>query len=111
MNPLPAMNPEVIAPMVAMAICQRTKFLPTQLFGRHRDEPLAYYRQLGMTITMLVSRASTSLVARAWRRGDHSTVLHAQKRIKRMIQDNPELSMFMAEITNEVTKQLREMND
>ncbi len=51
------------------------------LMRKERTEPLATRRQLAMVLARELACASSTEVAAAFNRGDHCTVLHAEKAI------------------------------
>jgi chromosomal replication initiator protein len=110
-NTLPA---ETIAPpartrldarQVQEAVAARLDFSVDDLLSPSRTARIARARQLAMYLTRELTDLSLPAIAQAFNRRDHTTVLHAIRRVERSAIEDATVSRTLEELTSELREQ------
>ncbi|HEY1238801.1 MAG TPA: chromosomal replication initiator protein DnaA [Solirubrobacterales bacterium] len=90
------------ARQVQEAVAARLDLSVDDLLSPRRTAHLARARQLAMYLTRELTDLSLPAIARAFNRRDHTTVLHAIKRVQRSALEDASLSRTLEELTSEL---------
>jgi chromosomal replication initiator protein len=107
-NALPAATiPPAVAPpleprQVQEAVATRLGIDIDDLLSPNRTAPVARARQLAMYLTRELTELSLPAIARAFNRRDHTTVLHAIRRVERSALEHATVSRAVEELTAEL---------
>ena len=74
----------------------------TTILSPSRTAPVARARQLAMYLTRELTDLSLPAIAEAFNRRDHTTVLHAIRRVERSALEDASLSRTLEELTSEL---------
>jgi chromosomal replication initiator protein len=95
--------PKALAPrQVQDAVAARLGLSVDQLLSPSRTAPIARARQLAMYLTRELTDLSLPAIAQAFNRRDHTTVLHAIRRVERSALEDASLSRTLEELTSEL---------
>ena len=83
---------------IEKAVCQRFHLTPEQLRGRDVRRKIARPRQIAMYLVREMTDASLHQVARHFGDRDHTTVIHAARRVVKLIADGRTMPRYLAEI-------------
>jgi len=75
--------------------------------SRSRRSEIAFPRQLAMYLSCVLTESSTTEIGRTFGGRDHTTVLHARKKIKKMMDTDP----FFLENTNKLIDRIRSVDN
>ncbi|MFC1678838.1 chromosomal replication initiator protein DnaA [Elusimicrobiota bacterium] len=75
--------------------------------SRSRRSEVAFPRQLAMYISAMHTELSTTDIGRAFGGRDHTTVIHARNKIKRMMEKDP----FFVENTNKLIERIKSVDN
>ena len=84
---------------ITEAVAARFAISPEQLLSPSRAAPVARARQVAMYLSRELTELSLPEIARAFNRRDHTTVLHAVKRVGERSTEDPGLSRALEEIS------------
>jgi chromosomal replication initiator protein len=70
----------------------------SELQSKRRSNAIAYPRQVGMVLARRLTRMSLEDVGSYFGGRDHSTVLHAVKKIERLVEEDPEVRRMVAQL-------------
>jgi chromosomal replication initiator protein len=107
-NALPAetIKPSVAPPLeprqVQAAVATRLGLSVDQLLSPSRTAPVARARQLAMYLTRELTDLSLPAIAQAFNRRDHTTVMHAIRRVERSALEDASVSRALEELTSEL---------
>jgi chromosomal replication initiator protein len=73
------------------------------LKGQQRTASIALPRQVAMYLACVMSELSSTDIGRAFGGKDHSTVLHARKKIEKKIEEDP----FFLELINRIQAEIK----
>jgi chromosomal replication initiator protein len=71
----------------------------SELQSKRRSNAIAYPRQVGMVLARRLTRMSLEEVGSYFGGRDHSTVLHAVKKIERLVEEDPATRELLADLT------------
>ncbi|HEB12772.1 MAG TPA: chromosomal replication initiator protein DnaA [Actinobacteria bacterium] len=83
-------------------VCRYYRLSKTELVGGNRSRPVVMPRQVAMYLARELTDSSLPKIGNAFGRRDHTTVLHATKKIERLITENRELYNQIQEITGRI---------
>ncbi|HEB12165.1 MAG TPA: chromosomal replication initiator protein DnaA [Actinobacteria bacterium] len=83
-------------------VCRYYRLSKTELVGGNRSRPIVVPRQVAMYLARELTDSSLPKIGNAFGRRDHTTVLHATNKIKRLINENRELHNQIQEITGRI---------
>jgi chromosomal replication initiator protein len=110
-NALPAQTIPSAAPgdldarQVQEAVAARLGLSVDDLLSPSRSAPIARARQLAMYLTRELTELSLPAIAQAFNRRDHTTVLHAIRRVERSALEDATVSRTLEELTSELHQQ------
>jgi chromosomal replication initiator protein len=87
--------PQMHSPMVAdihTAICRHYRMTRRQLIGTSKVRSLARPRQIGMYLAKQLTQRSLPEIGRFFGGRDHTTVIHAIRRVEELRQTDPEIA-------------------
>jgi chromosomal replication initiator protein len=90
------------ARQVQEAVAARLDLTVDDLLSPSRTAPVARARQLAMYLTRELTDLSLPAIAEAFNRRDHTTVLHAIKRVQRGALEDASLSRTLEQLTTEL---------
>ena len=90
------------ARQVQEAVAARLELSVDELLSPNRTAPIARARQLAMYLTRELTDLSLPAIAQAFNRRDHTTVLHAIRRVERSALEDASLSRTLEELTSEL---------
>jgi chromosomal replication initiator protein len=105
-NALPAETITAPAPkaldarQIQEAVAARLELSVDDLLSPSRTAPVARARQLAMYLTRELTDLSLPAIARAFNRRDHTTVLHAIRRVERSALEDASVSRTLEELTS-----------
>ncbi|MFN2611897.1 MAG: chromosomal replication initiator protein DnaA [Solirubrobacterales bacterium] len=88
------------AAQIQEAVCAHAEIERTTLLSQSRAGPLIEARQLAMYLTRQLTDLSLPQIARAFKRRDHTTVLHALRRIEARLDAEPSLGETVVELSS-----------
>jgi chromosomal replication initiation ATPase DnaA len=74
---------------IQLAVCKECGITMPELLGSRRARHIARPRQIGMYLGLRMARASTTRIGARFGERDHTTVIHARKKIESIL-NNPE---------------------
>ena len=83
---------------IERAVCQRFHLTAEQLRGRDVRRKIARPRQIAMYLVRDMTDASLHQVARHFGDRDHTTVIHAARRVAKLIKDGRTMPRYLDEI-------------
>lgn len=92
---------------IAREVCEKYSITITQLKSRSRTNEIAFPRQLSMYLSCMMTELSTTEIGRVFGGRDHTTVIHAREKIKKMISSDP----FFLENVNKLTDRIRSVEN
>jgi chromosomal replication initiator protein len=98
----PAVAPPLEPRQVQEAVATRLGLSVEQLLSPSRTAPVARARQLAMYLTRELTDLSLPAIAQAFNRRDHTTVLHAIRRVERSALEDASVSRALEELTSEL---------
>jgi chromosomal replication initiator protein len=107
----PTTAPRLDARRVQEAVAVRLGFSVDDLLSPNRTARVARARQLAMYLTRELTDLSLPAIAQAFNRRDHTTVLHAIRRIERSALEDASVSRTLEELTSELHDQSSEPAD
>ena len=85
---------------VQEAVATRLELSVDELLSPSRTAPVARARQLAMYLTRELTDLSLPAIAQAFNRRDHTTVLHAIRRVERSALEDANVSRTLEELTS-----------
>jgi chromosomal replication initiator protein len=95
-------RPELDARQVQEAVAARLDLSVDQLLSPRRTAHIARARQLAMYLTRELTDLSLPQIAQAFNRRDHTTVLHAIRKIQRTALEDASVSRTLEELTTQL---------
>jgi chromosomal replication initiator protein len=95
-------SPKLEARQVQEAVAQRLDISVDQLLSPRRTAHVAKARQLAMYLTRELTDLSLPAIAQAFNRRDHTTVLHAIKRVERSALQDASVSRTLEELSTQL---------
>jgi chromosomal replication initiator protein len=99
---LPAPSTELDARQVQEAVAARLGLSVDTILSPSRTAPVAKARQLAMYLTRQLTDLSLPAIAQAFNRRDHTTVLHAIRKVERRALEDAGLSRTVEELSSEL---------
>ncbi|MBR1603355.1 MAG: chromosomal replication initiator protein DnaA [Synergistaceae bacterium] len=88
--------------LIKRAVAARFNFSPSELASVGRTAELAQARQIAMYLSRELTDSSLNNIAKAFGKKDHTTVLHAQRKIAELINSNPEFNKMIESIKRSI---------
>ncbi len=101
-------SPKLEVRQVQEAVAQRLGISVDQLLSPRRTARIAKARQLAMYLTRELTDLSLPAIAEAFNRRDHTTVLHAIKRVERSALQDASVSRTLEELSSELRSDPRD---
>jgi chromosomal replication initiator protein len=101
----PSAAPRLDVRHVQEAVAARLGFTVDDLLSPRRTARVARARQLAMYLTRELTDLSLPAIAQAFNRRDHTTVLHAIRRVERSALEDATVSRTLEELTSELHDQ------
>jgi chromosomal replication initiator protein len=98
----PPARPDLDARQVQEAVADRLDLSVDQLLSPNRTARIARARQLAMYLTRELTDLSLPAIAQAFNRRDHTTVLHAIRRVERTALEDASVSRTLEELTSQL---------
>jgi chromosomal replication initiator protein len=95
-------RPELDARQVQEAVAARLDLSVDQLISPRRTADIARARQLAMYLTRELTDLSLPQIARAFNRRDHTTVLHAIRKVQHTALEDASVSRTLEELTSQL---------
>jgi chromosomal replication initiator protein len=90
------------ARQIQEAVAAKLGLSPDDILSPSRTAPVARARQLAMYLTRELTDLSLPAIAQVFNRRDHTTVLHAIRRVERGVLEDVGLSRTIEELTSEL---------
>jgi chromosomal replication initiator protein len=100
-SPPPSAKPD--ARRVQEAVAERLELSVDDLLSPSRTAPVARARQLAMYLTRELTDLSLPAIAAAFNRRDHTTVIHAIRRVERTALEDASVSRALEELTTQLS--------
>jgi len=91
--------PEVTIGAIQEAVCDRFSLSVEELCSQRRSQAVAYPRQVAMYLSRELTDASLPKIGKEFGGRDHSTVLHANAKITRMISEDRAVYNLVQDLT------------
>jgi chromosomal replication initiator protein len=91
--------PEVTIIAIQQAVCDRFSLTVEELCSQRRSQAVAYPRQVAMYLSRELTDASLPKIGKEFGGRDHSTVLHANAKITRMISEDRAVYNLVQDLT------------
>jgi chromosomal replication initiator protein len=91
--------PEVTIGLIQEAVCDRFSLSVEELCSQRRSQAVAYPRQVAMYLSRELTDASLPKIGKEFGGRDHSTVLHANAKITRMISEDRAVYNLVQDLT------------
>ncbi|HET8741179.1 MAG TPA: chromosomal replication initiator protein DnaA [Gaiella sp.] len=91
--------PEVTIAAIQEAVCDRFSLTVDELCSQRRSQAVAYPRQVAMYLSRELTDASLPKIGKEFGGRDHSTVLHANAKITRMISEDRAVYNLVQDLT------------
>jgi chromosomal replication initiator protein len=91
--------PEVTIAAIQEAVCDRFSLSVEELCSQRRSQAVAYPRQVAMYLSRELTDASLPKIGKEFGGRDHSTVLHANAKITRMISEDRAVYNLVQDLT------------
>ena len=98
----PAQAPPLDVSQVQEAVAARLELTVDALLSPSRTAPVARARQLAMYLTRELTDLSLPAIAQAFNRRDHTTVLHAIRRVESSALEDANVSRTLEELTSQL---------
>lgn len=92
---------------IQQEVCEKYSIDLNKLKSRSRTNEIAFPRQLAMYITCTLTDLSTTDIGKAFGGRDHTTVIHAREKIKKMLATDP----FFVENVNKLIEHIRSVEN
>jgi chromosomal replication initiator protein len=99
-RPDPSRATAVRVEEIQAVVADRLEVTREQILSPSRQAPVARARQLAMYLTRELTDLSLPAIAAAFNRRDHTTVLHAIRRVERRQSEDPKLTVALAELSS-----------
>jgi chromosomal replication initiator protein len=96
----PSVRPALTADKIQDAVCAEAGVEKAKLLSQSRAGPLVEARQLAMYLTRELTDLSLPQIARSFKRRDHTTVLHALRRVESRLETEPSLRETVAGLSS-----------
>lgn len=93
---------------IQIAVCDRVGMTLAEFLGERRQAPVVHARQVAMYLAKVLTGRSTPEIGRRFGGRDHTTILHAIKKIKRECGDDPAHPECFKVETADLVKSLRD---
>ena len=91
--------PEVTIGRIQEAVCDRFSLTVQELVSQRRSQAVAYPRQVAMYLSRELTDASLPKIGKEFGGRDHTTVLHANAKITRMIKEDRAVYNLVQDLT------------
>ena len=91
--------PEVTIGRIQEAVCDRFSLTVPELISQRRSQAVAYPRQVAMYLSRELTDASLPKIGKEFGGRDHTTVLHANAKITRMIKEDRAVYNLVQDLT------------
>ena len=79
-------------------VCRYFNITTEQILSSHRSNDIAFPRQIGMYLCRILTNASFPQIGDAFGKRDHSTVIHAFRKMEREIKENPNTKLIVESV-------------
>jgi len=86
--------------LILEAVCEKFKISIDELTGTSRKTEYTLPRHMAMYIAILHTGLNKSAIARVFKKGDHTTVIHAEKKMKKMVQRDSSIRLQYENLMN-----------
>uniref|UniRef100_A0A973WMY9 Chromosomal replication initiator DnaA C-terminal domain-containing protein n=1 Tax=Bradyrhizobium quebecense TaxID=2748629 RepID=A0A973WMY9_9BRAD len=93
---------------IQVAVCDRVGMTLAEFLGERRNAPLVHARQVAMYLAKVLTGRSTPEIGRRFGGKDHTTVLHAVWKIRRLLGEDPKHPNCFDVETADLVRSLRE---
>ncbi|MFH2201952.1 MAG: chromosomal replication initiator protein DnaA [Elusimicrobiota bacterium] len=100
-------EPVIRLETIQREVCDKYSIDLKMLKSRSRTNEIAFPRQLAMYLTCTLTDMSTTEIGKAFGGRDHTTVIHAREKIKKMLGSDP----FFVENVNKLTEHIRSVEN
>ena len=91
--------PKVTIALIQEAVCERFSLTVQELVSPRRSQAVAYPRQVAMYLSRELTDASLPKIGKEFGGRDHTTVLHANAKITRMISEDRAVYNLVQDLT------------
>lgn len=91
--------PKVTIALIQEAVCERFSLTVQELVSQRRSQAVAYPRQVAMYLSRELTDASLPKIGKEFGGRDHTTVLHANAKITRMISEDRAVYNLVQDLT------------
>jgi chromosomal replication initiator protein len=84
---------------IIRVVTERFGIKLSELQSKKRSNAIAFPRQMGMILARRLTRMSLEEVGSYFGGRDHSTVLHAVRKIERLVEEDPKMRELLADLT------------
>lgn len=99
------MNHIVKVATIQSEVCKFFKVNKNDLLGSKRQQSIVYPRHIAMYLTQELTDLSYPLIGREFGDRDHTTVMHAVEKIKKMIKSDPQVIQQIEMLTEQIKRQ------
>jgi len=92
-------------------VCNYFNISEKDMTSTNRSNEIAFPRQIGMYLCRILTNASFTQIGDAFGRRDHSTVMHAFKKIEQEIKEIPETKLIVESVKNLVLNKEQQKKD
>ena len=96
----PGLSGPINPDLILDTVCRICRVEPAELLGNSRKMEIALPRHLAMYLAVHYSDLNKSAVARYFKRTDHSTVIHAEKKIQMKLEREPSFQHLFQQVTD-----------
>jgi chromosomal replication initiator protein len=108
-TPAPSQN-SLTPEQVMRVVAERFQLTPADLMGRKRDQPTALARQVAMYLLKEASHCSLAHIGLEFGNRNHTTVLHAHRKIASDIDNDPQLRRQILDIQKRLQRLPKKRN-
>ena len=91
--------------MIIQEVCNQFGLTRAEIFSKSRTARIVFGRMIAMYLSRLITNASFARIGN-WFSRDHTTVLHAVRRIERMMAERPTFQKKLRSMSERVTRRL-----
>jgi chromosomal replication initiator protein len=80
------------------SVCKYFNVTKEEILGSHRSNDIAFPRQIGMYLCRILTNASFPQIGDAFGKRDHTTVIHAFKKVEKEIKENTNTKLIVESV-------------
>ena len=100
--------PEVTIARIQEAVCERFALTVQELCSPRRSQAVAYPRQVAMYLSRELTDSSLPQIRQEVGGRDHTTVMHADRKIRSLMAERRSIYNQVTELTNRIKSQARQ---